>query len=157
MPVFDNRLFRVMVLVGTLAAGAAPVMAQSAPKNVGEMISRCQPIISEQYSNDDSRWGQCIAAAKSYLDALIPTLQTEAERQEVVAIAVDELVKLYEPQNCRVADTELPIAIRTASSYTEDAVQLAAIENISAAVGSCQQIATAAIPVEQTVVSPAQL
>ena len=142
---FTWKFVQALVGAGLLVASSTSFSQSAAPATVGEMITICAPIIDEQYNKDMDRWGQCVAAAKAYLEAVIPTLKTEEEIQATVALVVEELVKLYRPQDCLVAQTELPLAINTAKSYTTDEVQLAAIDNIYLAISGCQQVTTAAI------------
>lgn len=141
----SHLVFAVAGVVALSAVGAPAIGQSSAPTTLGGMIGICAPIIDEQYAKDDSRWGQCVAATEAYLKGIIPTLGSEEEIQTTVATTVEELVKLYRPQDCKLAQTELPQAIGTAKSFTTDEVQLAAIDNIGAAVNGCQQIATAAV------------
>lgn len=140
-----RKFIQALVGASLVVAGSTSIGQSAAPATVGAMITVCAPIIDEQYNKDLDRWGQCVAAAKGYLEAVIPTLKTPEEIEAAVALAVEELVKLYRPQDCIVAQTELPIAIETAKSFTTNEVQLAAIDNITLAISGCQQIATAAI------------
>lgn len=50
------------------------------------------PIINEQYASDETHRGECVISAKGFLDAIMPTLTTEEDKQATVAATVDAFV-----------------------------------------------------------------
>jgi hypothetical protein len=126
--------------------GTSGSLAQSAPTDIPGVISVCAPVISEQYDGDKDRWGTCVAAVQSFLDAIgTPSATTDA----TVADLVVALTELYEDDllNCRLVETELPQAILLAAERVTDEEQEAQIIEISATIADCAQFATAAIVV----------
>jgi len=131
-----------LVAVGSLFG--APAFAQSAAPDIPGVIGVCAPVISEEYDGNKERWGQCVAAVQSFLDAIgTPAASTDA----TVADLVIALTELYQDdlKNCKEVETELPLAIRLAAERVTDEDQQAQIIEISTTIEDCAAFATAAI------------
>jgi hypothetical protein len=115
------------------------------PDSVAALIGDCTPVIDAQYRDSAARRGECVNPTKAFLDAQKANT-SPADMGKVVANTVTELVKLYRPQDCKKQATELPDAIAASESYTTDQVQIDALKQIIAALTTCQDIQTGAVP-----------
>jgi hypothetical protein len=97
------------------ATAGGPASAQA---TIEQTMDTCAAVIELQYNNNRSRDGQCIAAVGEYLDAIgAPSVAADP----LIADLVVKLYELYQDDpECKIADTELPIAIATAAGRVED-------------------------------------
>ncbi len=126
--------------------GASP-SAQAAAPDIPAVMRVCAPVISEEYDGNKDRWGQCVAAVKSFLDAIgTPQASTDATVGDLVVA----LTELYQDdlRLCKQVETELPLAIRLAAERVTDKDQQAQIIEISVTIQDCASFATAAITAE---------
>lgn len=129
----------------TLAyVAGAPSLAHAAPTDIPTVIDVCAPVISEEYDGNVDRWGQCVAAVKSFLDFIgTPQASTDATVGDLV-VALTELYR-DDVNLCKQVETELPEAILLAAERVTDEDQKATIIEISATIADCARLATAAI------------
>ena len=135
------------VLAGTIALSmlaAGPVHAQSV--TINDTMAICTAVIAEQYASDEEplpRWGECIAAVEAYV-AAVGAISPSAD--PLIGELIVALVELYRDDNeCKIRETELPIAINTAAAATSEEVLKAEYVLIAEQVLSCDIGGTAAI------------
>ena len=119
----------------------SPVAAQTVPTDA--TVQTCSEVIDLQYKNDRSRDGQCVGAVETWLDAVgAPSAAADPQIADLVA----KLAELYQDDpDCKIADTELPLAIATAAGRVFDKDVKAEYLLISEQIKSCKFEGTAAI------------
>ena len=139
--VFQRRRVALGLLVAVLGSPLGSV--QAATPDIPAVISVCAPVISEQYDGETERWGACVNAVKTFLDAVGAA---SSATDPTVADLVVALTELYQDdESCKLHETELPEAIEVAANRVTNKEQTAQILEISATIKDCQQFATAAI------------
>lgn len=135
------------LLVGLMALSmlsVSPVHAQSA--TYASTMSTCTAVIAEQYASTDNprpRWLECVGAVEKYLTAIgAPSAAADPAIGELVAA----LVELYEDDaDCKIKDTELPLAIATAAAAVYDTQVKAEYVLIGEQVSTCDLAGTSSI------------
>lgn len=130
--------------VGLMAIGAGSAVAQGTPQSIPAVLNICAPVVNEQYEGDQSRYGTCIAAVTAFTSFIqAPSAQTA----EVIADLVVALADLYRfDEACRIARTELPMAIETAAAAAFDEEQRLQIIQVRQTIAACDVFQTFAIP-----------
>jgi hypothetical protein len=149
------RKLSVLVLVPVLAL-AAPSFAQAAPASIQDVVTICAPVIEEEYKGIKDHFGTCVQATADFLATVSGSQTTGAKPSTAVADTVVALARLYRSELCPRNPTELPDAIRKASSFSTDADQQAQIEDIAKTIAACSATDTGAI-VEQAPVPAAPI
>lgn len=133
-----NEFGRAMILVtGLVIAVPSQVAAQS---SVPDVVSICGPVINAEYEGDMTPWGACVTAVEAFLQTV------PAGSDQLVSLVV-ALTELYRADaDCRIADTELPLAIARAADFAvDDEDQQAQILTIRDTVETCDTLVTATI------------
>lgn len=125
-----------------------PASAQSAfDAERAATMDICTTVINLQYESDDvdkPRWLDCVRAVEAFLvtvGAVGPAADPE------IALLVEELVELYQfDDECRISETELPLAITTAAESTDDDEIEALYLEIAVQIANCEFEGLAAIP-----------
>lgn len=113
------------------------------PSTVPEVIGICSPVIDEEYNGNNQHYGDCIKAVGDYLVAIGAASDAA---NPLIADLVVELAKLYRYDvKCKIAKTELPIAIQNAALKSTDKTQQAQILEVRQTIVDCTDIQTAAI------------
>ena len=145
MPRLANALGSLAAISLAAAFCVAPSWAQSGPADIPGVLAICAPVIGEEYNGDDDRWGQCVAAVDSFMDAIDAPSDPA---NPIIADLVVALTELYQnDEDCEREETELPEAIELAAQHSTDAVQQAQIIEVAATIKDCAVFLTAAIPV----------
>lgn len=135
--------FSLAVLIATPAFAQPPTFDAERATT----MAICTEVISLQYESDEEpppRWMDCVNAVAEFLDEIgAPS----PDADPAIALLIEELVQLYRfDEACRIAETELPIAIRTAAEATFDEEIRALYLEIVQQVLDCEFEGLAVIP-----------
>jgi hypothetical protein len=117
MRVVATLCFSIAVLTATPAFAQPPTFDAERAAT----MATCTEVINLQYESEEEpppRWMDCVNAVAAFVDTVgAPS----PDADPAIDLLVEELVQLYRfDAGCKIAETELPLAIRTAAEATFD-------------------------------------
>lgn len=139
-----GRIF-VFALTAALAFPANALESPGIdPTTADALETVCHAVRDAQIQDNSSLDGRCVGGTGGFLGGVMQTAPDTIE--PVVADVTTRLALLVEEEvKCKLVETEIPQAIRLASTYSKDPEQVERIIRIAETIEACQLGATQAI------------